>query len=115
MPPTYDPQAPLNTAPQHVLFHVRHFVADRRRAYVGSTELSRNRKAPFRVYMRRQVALKVCGNVCLPMHVLIATVARRRHSTFDARFVTGCVATPFPIIPHTDSHSGSLSRSTAEL
>ncbi|KAI4521965.1 hypothetical protein K525DRAFT_284214 [Schizophyllum commune Loenen D] len=45
MPPTSDPQARLKTAPGRVLFH-----------------------APFRVYMRRKVALKVCGNVRLPMH-----------------------------------------------
>ncbi|KAI5896571.1 uncharacterized protein SCHCODRAFT_02664366 [Schizophyllum commune H4-8] len=32
MPLTYHPQARPNTAPQRVLFHVRHFVADRRRA-----------------------------------------------------------------------------------
>ncbi|KAI5827926.1 hypothetical protein K523DRAFT_373987 [Schizophyllum commune Tattone D] len=32
MPPTHDPQASLNTAPRRVLFHVRHFVADKRLA-----------------------------------------------------------------------------------
>ncbi|KAL1689137.1 hypothetical protein GGG16DRAFT_126733 [Schizophyllum commune] len=32
MPPTSDPQARLKTAPGRVLFHVRHFVADSRRA-----------------------------------------------------------------------------------
>ncbi|KAL1714734.1 hypothetical protein EV715DRAFT_276409 [Schizophyllum commune] len=31
MPLTYDPQARLNTALRRVLFHIRHFVADRRR------------------------------------------------------------------------------------
>ncbi|KAL1754158.1 hypothetical protein FB107DRAFT_276088 [Schizophyllum commune] len=66
MPPTSDPQARLKTPPRHVLFHDRHFVANRRRAL------------PDPQGLRRRVFVTKSG-----------AQVRRHHSTFDARFVTG--------------------------
>ncbi|KAL1754142.1 hypothetical protein FB107DRAFT_249707 [Schizophyllum commune] len=89
MPPTYDPQACLNTALRRVLVHVRYFVADRRRASLVPQGLC-----------RRVTATKS------------GSQARRRHSSFDSGLCSRPRFASIPAIPTFDSFSSFFSSSS---
>ncbi|KAL1658192.1 hypothetical protein GGF50DRAFT_131853 [Schizophyllum commune] len=72
MPPTHDPQASLNTAPRRVLFHVRHFVADKRLAL------------PVTQGLRRRVFATKGGSQASIFLLLYATRLWIRHSFSNA-------------------------------